>query len=42
MHADLSLKPVILAVYTDRPNVPAKKVDKGIADVARASAKLIA
>lgn len=34
-------KPVILAVYIDRPTASAQKVDAGIADVAKAAARLI-
>ncbi len=37
-----SVKPVILAVYTDRPTAKAKKVNAAIADVGQASARLIA
>lgn len=40
--AESHTKPVILAVYTDRPKISASKVNAAIADVARASARLIA
>ncbi|MEW4466828.1 class A beta-lactamase [Parasphingorhabdus sp. JC815] len=36
------IKPVILAVYTDRPKASAKRVDAAIADVAKAAMRLIA
>lgn len=37
-----TVKPVILAVYTDRPTASAERVNAGIAEVAKAAAQLIA
>jgi beta-lactamase class A len=39
--AEFSAKPVILAVYTDRPTASAKKVNSAIADIARIAVRLI-
>lgn len=40
--AGFPAKPVILAVYTDRPTISAKKINAAIADVAAAAVRLIA
>ena len=37
----VEVKPVILAVYSDRPKASADRVNAGIADVAKAAARLI-
>jgi len=39
--AEYGTSPVILTVYTDRPTASAKKINAAIADVARATAKLV-
>lgn len=38
---ELEVNPVILAVYSDRPEASAEQVNAGIADVAKAAARLI-
>lgn len=39
--AEFSAKPVILAVYTDRPKASAKKVNAAIADVGKIAAQMV-